>query len=364
MGKAFGGAFAGLYLGEWESQAIHTSSLSPRVWYRFQDDIFLIWDHGIDTLNLFRDHLNSLDAHIQVDLTYHSSSIRFLDLEIYKSDLVDNLYSLSFRVSYKNTHSHLILSPTSHHPRHVTPSVIFSQILRWATHSSSRENFLSTVKDVFPRWRSLGISRSLLRSSSNKVDKLTNFISNWLPGFKRCGSPACGACNYAKPSKSFRVSNCHFVRPITYRLSCDSRNTIYIIQCMNCPAFYVGHSCDFLRSRMGHHLRSISSGADTKIAAHFRGGCSLQNFSFYAVDRTPSERNLKAKEEVWIRRLQATKWPGLNTMSKTKAAALNLVGECAERLNGVIRRACADAGLPHVRLCYRTDRNLCSFLRR
>lgn len=366
MGKAFGGAFAGLYLGEWEHQALHTTPLSPRVWYRFQDDIFLIWDHGLDTLHQFLNHLNSLDSHIQVDMSFHSSSIRFLDLDIYRLTF-DDRCPLGFRIAFKDTHSHLILPHSSHHAKHVTPGVIFSQVLRWATHSSSREDFLSTSREVFPRWRSQGISRSLIRSSLNKVNKLTNFIEDWSPGFERCGSNACGACGYAKPSKSFRVSSSHFVRPITYRLSCNSRNIIYVIQCLNCPAFYVGHSCDFLRSRIGHHLRNISSGASTKVAAHFRGSCLPQHFSFYAIDRTLSERNLKRKEEVWIRRLQATKWPGLNSLKKTKAATLNLVtlkGQCTEQLNSVIRRACADAGLPPVRLCYKTDRNLRSLLRK
>lgn len=367
MGKAFGGAFAGIYLGEWEAHVKSSFPLSPRAWFRFQDDIFMIWDHSIENLHRFTDHVNACDPNIQVDLVSSDSSIRFLDLLIQKTPSSDASFSLDFSVAFKDSHSHLILSPASHHARHVTPGVIFSQILRWATLSSTRASFDRTSRLVFPKWRSQSISRSLIRTSLNKVYRLTNFITHWSSGFDRCGSPACGACRFARPSLTFRAAHSSFARPISYRLSCESRNTVYLIQCLNCPAFYVGHSSDYLRSRMGHHLRNIANSAHTQVASHFNGNCTVRNFSFVAIDRTLSERALKTKEEGWIRRLQATKPPGLNSHNKTKADTLNLVtmkAQCTETLNGVVRRACSDAGLPPVRLCYKTDKNLKSLLRR
>ena len=35
--------------------------LSPTTWKRFRDDIFVAWEHEIDTLPLFLDDLNNLD---------------------------------------------------------------------------------------------------------------------------------------------------------------------------------------------------------------------------------------------------------------------------------------------------------------
>ena len=40
MGKAFGGSFANLYMGHWESTALASSVLRPDMWLRYQDDIF------------------------------------------------------------------------------------------------------------------------------------------------------------------------------------------------------------------------------------------------------------------------------------------------------------------------------------
>ena len=95
----------------------------------------MIWDHGETALYQFVSTLNEGNSHIhiQVDLTVHSDSIRYLDLEIYRPDS----NPIGHRIGFKETGSHLLLPPKSHHAPHVFRGVLYSQLLRFATYSSS-----------------------------------------------------------------------------------------------------------------------------------------------------------------------------------------------------------------------------------
>ena len=62
------------------------------MWVRFIDDIFLIWQHGQETLKLFEDHLNqSLDS-IKFETETSMDEVHFLDVVV---RLADNVISTS-----------------------------------------------------------------------------------------------------------------------------------------------------------------------------------------------------------------------------------------------------------------------------
>lgn len=364
MGKAFGGAFANLYLGEWEHDALASSPLQPTAWLRFQDDIFFLWDHGLPSLNLFVSHLNQQDPRMQVDLFQNANTVRFLDLELYRSS--GSSHHLGFRVGFKQSHSFSVLPASSHHAPHVHRAVIFSQILRWATRSSSRDDFSSVCHHVFPHWRAQSVTRSLIRTSLNKVIKLTGLIPIWQPGFSPCDSSSCGTCRFASPTFSFSSPHSNIVFRIPFRLSCSSLRCIYFISCSRCSAFYVGLTTNILRTRINQHLRSIRDpSSTTPVALHFRSLCSLHHFRFFAFDRSLSSKALQTKETRWIKRLKASLHPGLNTATNP-TGPLNLVtfpGNCTTKLNTLVRHLCSTAGFGDVRLSYKTDPNLSSLLR-
>lgn len=301
---------------------------------------------------------------MQVDLHHNPRSIRFLDLELYRS--APSSTCLSFRVGFKESHSFSVLPASSHHAPHVHRGVIFSQILRWATRSSSREDFFSVCHRVFPYWRAQSVTRSLIRSSLNRVFRLTGLVPSWQPGFFPCGSSSCGVCHFASPTFSFSSPHSAFTFRIPFRLSCSSLCCIYFISCSRCSAFYVGLTSNILRTRISQHLRSIRDQSNvTPVALHFRSSCSLDHFRFFCFDRSLSIKALRSKETRWIKRLQASTHPGLNTVTHS-TGPLNLItfpSDCTTKLNALIRSLCSTAGFNEVRLSYKTDRNLASLLR-
>ena len=53
MGTKMAPSYANLFMGKFEENALADASHSPLIWWRFINDIFLLWTHGEDLLNSF-----------------------------------------------------------------------------------------------------------------------------------------------------------------------------------------------------------------------------------------------------------------------------------------------------------------------
>ena len=363
MGKAFGGNFASLYLGEWETNALQSAPLRPRFWKRFLDDILLVWDHGIDAFADFVRHLNDQDPNIQLEATSDPNSIRFLDLELYR--MPDD--SIGHRIGFKDTDSHSLLPSDSHHASHVHRGVLFSQILRWATRSATYEDFLGTCHTVFPYWRLQGASRALLRSCVRRVFTLTNLRPSWSFGFRRCAGVRCSACSHASPCAVFKDTLSSRLYPILANFSCDTTHCIYVLYCSACFKHYVGQTSNAVRTRICEHFRAVTRGSPmSHIVHHFNNECTPHSFRWFVIDRSFSRDRRLQKEAHWIRTLKTQHPLGLNDELGHTDQKLNLVtfpAACTARLNSYIREACRKQAGLQVRFCYKKDANLASLLK-
>ena len=89
MGTRMAPSYANLFMGKFEQQAIDNSSLKPFIWWRFIDDIFMIWRHGEEHLKTFIGYLNSIHPSIKFTHAYSNSlhqTLPFLDVHI-RTDL-------------------------------------------------------------------------------------------------------------------------------------------------------------------------------------------------------------------------------------------------------------------------------------
>lgn len=354
MGKAFGGSFCNVYMGEWEMTALASAYLRPSLWLRYQDDILCLWEHSADALDAFARHLNAQDRSIQVEMQHSPTAIRFLDLELFRDGT-----EVGHRVAFKQTDSHLLLPSNSHHPPHTHRGVLYSLLLRWATLSKKREDFQHTCGIVFSSWRAQGVSRSLLRSSVDRVLDTTGFSSTWGPGFSACGSPRCGACAFADPRVTFTADGTLF--PILHRLSCTTRGCVYVIQCSLCSATYVGQTGNTLRQRLSEHLRRVADpNTSTELYRHFRHHEASSSLRVFAVEHCVSEEKRLTRESLWIRRFRSVTPEGLNTAPSSVPPKVNLItykASCTALVNNAIKEACRAENF-NVRLCYKADKNL------
>ena len=59
--------------------------LKPKIWKRFRDDIFNLWEHGVDKHPSFLDYLNSMDTTGEIKFTIETANengLEFLDLKL------------------------------------------------------------------------------------------------------------------------------------------------------------------------------------------------------------------------------------------------------------------------------------------
>ena len=86
MGKKFAPNYANLFLAEWEGNALEKCVLKPSVYWRFLDDIFMIWEHSKEDFYKFVKILNTHHPSITVKAELSSESMHFLDTVVYKGN--------------------------------------------------------------------------------------------------------------------------------------------------------------------------------------------------------------------------------------------------------------------------------------
>ncbi|XP_070546329.1 uncharacterized protein [Ptychodera flava] len=127
--------FANIFMADLEQCFLNSYPLKPRVYFRFIDDIFMIWTHGLDALKKFYQDFNSFHNTINFTMEYSDNAINFLDTTVKIRD--DHLETSLYR---KPTDSRSYLQPSSFHPQHTFRSIVYSQALRYNKICSEKED--------------------------------------------------------------------------------------------------------------------------------------------------------------------------------------------------------------------------------
>ena len=80
IGTKFAPPCACIFMDELETKFLQSQSLQPLVWLRYIDDIFFIWTHGKDKLEMFLDGLNRFNNNIKFTHESSKENVTFLDL--------------------------------------------------------------------------------------------------------------------------------------------------------------------------------------------------------------------------------------------------------------------------------------------
>ena len=82
IGAKFASAYAIVFMTRLEERLLNESVDTPIVWMRFIDDVFFIWTHGEEKLDLFIDFLYSSHDTIEFTGEHSSKMISFLDVQV------------------------------------------------------------------------------------------------------------------------------------------------------------------------------------------------------------------------------------------------------------------------------------------
>ena len=278
-------------------------------YFRYLDDILIIWDSKFGNYELFLDIMRNLNQCISFKIEINSLNTNFLDLTLIKS-----YNHIETDIFYKVTNSHMYLHFQSLHAGHVKrsiPYILAYRIHRLVSNVIRKEQRLIELKRFL---ENLSYPKNLINDAITKTyvpkpkvtkDKLIPFVipsdittlnitnSLFLPNIfalmdknftdyklikcrkqppnllqhlrfnhfytvNKCNRPKCKTCDVLIEVKSQISIENHLIK-INSNMNCNTKNVIYILFCNGCSDFYVGETGIALNLRINLHRNHINN---------------------------------------------------------------------------------------------------------
>jgi hypothetical protein len=125
MGTPCACTVADIFICDFITKAFTTCKFLPHIYKQYRDDGIGVWCHGLNELNEFVSHLNSLHDTIKFTMTT-GESIDYLDVTL----KINSDRKIQSQTYYKKTATFDYLHPDSNHPRHCKENITISQNIR------------------------------------------------------------------------------------------------------------------------------------------------------------------------------------------------------------------------------------------
>ena len=164
LGTKAAPSYANNYMSKFEDKHVFSYRLQPIFYKRYIDDIFFVWQHGLDELTQFINHLNQCEPTIKFTEEISEKEVAFLDVRvrIQNNRIVTSVYT-------KATDSHNYLLFTSAHPEKCKTSIPFSQFLRIRRICSSLTDFDKHVLQYSEHFLKRGYPPKLIEEAAIKA---------------------------------------------------------------------------------------------------------------------------------------------------------------------------------------------------
>ena len=118
IGTKMAPPYAIIFMGDLEEKLLKDCDKKPLAWWRYIDDIFMLWQHDEKELEMFLEFLNCYHPTIKFTASYSQKEINFLDLSVRKENnqLATDLY-------IKPTGTHHYLNASFCHVYHSKKSI-------------------------------------------------------------------------------------------------------------------------------------------------------------------------------------------------------------------------------------------------
>ena len=329
MGKKFAPHYANIFMAKWEQEALAKCPKKPLVYFRFLDDIFIIWTHSRSDFDEFFKILNEHQSSIKLKSEINDTSVDFLDVTLFKGKHFRTRNTLDTKVFVKPTDTHQLLHKKSFHPRHTFSGILKSQFLRFNRICNNQEDFDEACNRLIRVLQKRNYSKRFLRRiKSNTLKEIKDQLETG-PRAKgktsTCPIQKCGTCHYLDPISEFENKNNNNKFTIRQHLNCGSENVIYLIRCKKCNMQYVGQTGQTLRKRFANHKVSINKNKPNPVARHFnQEGHNLQDCCITPIeqlsvrkDKNDNKFALIKREIYWINILGTASPHGINRITDT-----------------------------------------------
>ncbi len=170
MGTKLAPAYANIFMGHLEEKLLAGFPLKPDIWLRFIDDIFMVWNHGEQSLKEFVEYLNSAHRSIKFTTEYSAVSVNFLDTKVLVEPESRLLYTDLFT---KPTDTHDYLHYKSSHPKSCKDSGPYSQLLRVKRICSRNEDCQRHQENILGHYSRRGYPQTILHQNRDKANNPT-----------------------------------------------------------------------------------------------------------------------------------------------------------------------------------------------
>ena len=116
MGTKMAVAFANPFMAEIETKMLNQSNIKPRVWKRYIDDVFSLWDASKQDIDLFIQQANTFHPTRKFTAEISEKEITFLATVVYKGERFQNKSILDVKTHYKPTETFQYTHYSSCHP--------------------------------------------------------------------------------------------------------------------------------------------------------------------------------------------------------------------------------------------------------
>ncbi|CAH2250933.1 Hypothetical predicted protein [Pelobates cultripes] len=164
MGAPMAPMYANVFMYTYEKRHILTQY--GEHYFRFINDILLLWIGSTEEFNLMMQNLNSLPSPVRFIFETSTTHINFLDLQIFVTgkQFRDTLCS-------KPTDSNTILHASSFHPTNLKDSLPIFQFIRVLRNNSDHYIAETQIKDMFTKFLTRGYSKTCLNLAYTRAVK-------------------------------------------------------------------------------------------------------------------------------------------------------------------------------------------------
>ncbi|XP_050299707.1 uncharacterized protein LOC126738416 [Anthonomus grandis grandis] len=274
MGSSLSPVIANIFMEWFEEHAIDASRCKPKLWLRYVDDTFIIWDKEEKALQEFLLHLNSFRPTIKFTMeTEKDSALPFLDVLVKK--VGGNLRTSVYR---KPTHTGQYLHYESNHPATTKVGIIRSLYNRARTICRNDEDLKTEVDTIYKDLQQNGypkklISRTIQRTRPNQIRDEATTTTRLLPipYIRGTSEQIRRIASKYNIRTAFRSSTT--IRSVVSKTKpdgmVDTKNCVYRIPC-ECGDSYIGETKRPLEIRAKEHRSWTQRGEVSKsgIAEH------------------------------------------------------------------------------------------------
>ena len=169
MGTRVAPTYANLFMSKLETDMLNSYQLKPKIWLRYIDDIFFIWEHGEEELTKWLEHLNNYHKTIKFTSEWSTEKINFLDTWVQKGQDRNKLYT---NLHTKPTDTNSYLRYDSAHPPKCKESIPYSQFLRIKRICKEQTDFETNLEMKKTEFREKGYPTRNLDNAEKAIREL------------------------------------------------------------------------------------------------------------------------------------------------------------------------------------------------